>query len=520
MAKTVCSVATCLRIAENWEHAESLGHCMQMSGIKTKDPRKWNKYRRQTEEVIGRKLPSINDASCTHIDIECPTTLDLPKARKHKDFIITSLTNNSPIAKGFLETLEMFTDRVDGQLLVVPIRYYNKDKMSEIAETAWDTSVYKYALTKDLNIGQNLVISGHRMRPTVVNPLAGKQALSGTRSAVYGHPQIALESVATPKSELPKLMMTTGSLNKPVYSATNDGGKAAFNHSIAAIYVKRVGSKFFFIQLMWDGVGFHFLNEYWTPEGVENRNIGAIVHGDSHCDQEIPKVTKSKLRLIDRLKPERQVFHDLHNHSVGSHHNNLVTNMQLAEQGRLKVDDEVKMSIDYIERVGKGTKNYIVGSNHDDHLDQWANKLDPKKDPINARFYGWLLSKLGQGKSALQVCFDEWGCKEHYEFASRNKRLDMWGIDCSQHGDKGPNGSRGSAVGFAKTMLKTMIGHGHFFAIVKGCWQVPTSTDLMEYAQGYSTWMIGDGVIYTNGKRALIAHINGRTIADYVDSVF
>jgi len=516
VSKLSISLETAWRIVENWEHADSLGHAMAMSGIKNKDPRSWNRHRRSAEELTGETLPPINDKHATHKNIVCPSTLDLSKARKHKDFIVTSLTNNSPIAKCFLKSLELFAERVSGQLLVVPVKYHNKEVIKDDDYFSWDSLIYKYALLKDLNIGKNLVISAHRMRPTVVNPLAGKQALSGTRSAVYGHPQIALDSVATPKDEMPKMMMTTGSLNKGVYSATNDGGKAAFNHSIAAVYVKKVGSKFFFIQLMWDGEGFQFLNEYWTPEGVELRDIGAIVHGDIHADHEIKSITKSKLRLIDKLKPHSQVFHDLHNQSVGSHHNNLVANMQLADQGRLRVDDEVKLSIDYIERLGKGTKNYIVGANHNDHLDQWLNKYKPQNDPINARFYGWLLEKIGKGKSALQVCFDEWGCKEHYEFASRNKRLDLHGIDCSQHGDKGANGSRGSAVGFARSMLKTMIGHGHFLKIYQGCWQVPTSTDLMEYASGYSNWCIGEGLIYTNGKRALIVHINGKTIADYV----
>ena len=508
------SIETLEKISAAWDSDLTLRENMRAAGIKTKDQRNLFRYRRYAEEHSGVKLDLNSPQS--HQAINCPSTLNLAAARKHKTYVITSHTNDSPLVDGFWESLHLFCASKDAQLLVCPIRYQNKTAMNAVDDYRWDERIYPYAVTKDLTIHKHLIVSGHKLNATSVNPLSGKQALSGVKSAIYGHPQLAMQHVGTPRNELPKTMMTTGSCNKPVYSSSEVGGKAAFHHSISAVLVHCVGDRFYFTQLSWDGAGFQFLDEYWMPQGVI-KSHAEIVHGDSHCRFEIPQVTKSKLGLKDRVKPKVQVFHDLHDNHVGSHHNTLRDRVDMALAGEVSVEDEVRLSINYIERLGEGTENFIIGSNHNDHLDQWLDRFNPKHDPYNAKFHGWLASQVyGTSKSCLEACFDELGCKVSYKFACRDERLDIHGIDVSQHGDKGVNGARGSAKSFSATMLKTMIGHSHTPQIEKGCWQVGTSTNLMAYAKGYSTWMLTDGLIYPNGKRALISHIKGKTIADYL----
>lgn len=506
-----------MNLADVWPDASSLKDACAKAGSKTTDPRYMHRLRREAEELTGLTLHPHNAENSTHQEIECPSTLDLKAARKCRDFVITSLTNDSPLIKPFLYSLKKFAESRKGQLLVVPVRYRNNDAMHDTKGYQWDKEIYPYALTKDLNLGKNLVISAHRMRATTINPLSGKQALSGEKSAIYGHPQIALQNVGTPKNEQPKAMMTTGSCNRAQYSSSDAGGKANFYHTVCALYVKLVGDKFHYIQLGWDGSGFYYLNEYWTEDGlIDDECSASIAHGDSHVWYEMPEVTKSKLRVKSRLKPINQYWHDLHDHHIGSHHSTLRERVEQALNGDVSVEKEVRMSIDYLERLGKGTKNYIVGSNHNDHLDKWWQNYDPKKDPYNMVFHGWLTSKMiGTDKCALQTCFDNWGCDVDYEFISRNKRHSQNGIDMSQHGDLGVNGSRGSIVSFAKTLLKSFIFHNHSCGIDKGCWQGGTSTLSPSYANGYGTWTVTDGIVYPNGKRALIHHVNGKSIADY-----
>ena len=510
------SIETATKIAEAWKDANNIREAMKMAGLKTKDKRAMFLYRRQAEEMLGIELPSLGNT--THTEIKCPSTLDLKDAKDHDTFVITSHTNNSPIVENFLKSLENFCSAKDAQLLVVPVRYRNANAMVDVDDYLWDKRIYPYVLLNDLEFGNDLIISSHRLNATTIHPLQGKQALNGDRSVIYGHPQLSLEMVGTPNDEIPKAMMTTGSINDPQYTSSDTGGKAAFHHSLSAVVVKydKEEGVFHYTQLSWDGSAFQFFDEVWDEQGVE-KSYANIVHGDSHVYYEIPEVTQAKTRLNDRVKALKQFFHDLHDHHIGSHHATLRERIEQSLKGEVFVEEEVKLSVDYIERLGSNTENYIIGSNHHDHLDKWLDKFNPNKDPSNAKFAAWLGSIVyGTDKNCLEACFDEWGCSAHYEFVDRRKRYDEFGIDLSQHGDKGTNGARGSIAGFAKTMAKTVIGHSHTPGIKHGCYQVGCSTDRMTYSDSYSTWLLTDCLIYPNGKRALVNYIKNKSIFDYM----
>ena len=243
------------KLADIWPDCSSLRDACAKAGWSTTDPRNMLKHRRAAEELTGLTLAPHNEKNSTFWELTCPSTLDMKQARKSKDFVITSCTNDSPLVKPFLKALELFAESRNGQLLVVPVRYRNPSAMSSDAGYKWPDEIQPYALVDNLNVGRNLVISAHRLNATSVNPLSGKQALSGQKSAIYGHPQLAMELVGTPKDEMPKVMMTTGSCSKAHYSATDAGGKASFYHTLYAVYVKKVGARFHYTQIGWDGEG-------------------------------------------------------------------------------------------------------------------------------------------------------------------------------------------------------------------------------------------------------------------------
>ncbi len=506
------------KLVRIWPEAASLSDACFRAGFKTPDPRGQHRIRRQAEEFLGVELPAINGKqSSSFWDIDCPSSLDIASAKKKKDFVITSHTNDSPLVKPFLKAQELFMESKNGQLLVIPVRYRNPDAFHKEDQGSWSQEIHPFVLTDDFHVSKDLVISSHRLNATRVNPLSGNHALTGRKSVVYGHPQLAMEMVGSPKKLLPKVMMTTGSCNKARYSATNAGGTAKEYHTLSAIYIKVVRGGFHYIQLTWDGTGFCYGNEYWTEGGMQAvPEAPAIVHGDSHVYHEIAKVTNSKLRVNSLLKPFAQVWHDLHDQGIGGHHETLRERIERTLKKEIFIEDEVRLAPNYLERLGADTLNYIVGANHNDHLDIWHASFDPRKDPANAKFHGWLAGVMyGTEQSALEACFNEWGCGAHYEFLDRSAPRDIYGILIQNHGDKGTNGSRGSPKGFAKTAYPVFIGHSHTPRIEKSCWQVGTSTDEMTYAQGDSTWMLTDGIIYFNGTRALINHIRGKTIFDF-----
>jgi hypothetical protein len=84
------------------------------------------------------------------------------------------------------------------------------------------------------------------------------------------------------------------------------------------------------------------------------------------------------------------------------------------------------------------------------------------------------------------------------------------GIESGMHGDKGPNGARGSIRNLRRIGVKSITGHPHSSGEDEGCMQVGTSTPLkLEYTSGPSGWMNTDAIIYANGKRTLVNFIDG-----------
>jgi hypothetical protein len=86
------------------------------------------------------------------------------------------------------------------------------------------------------------------------------------------------------------------------------------------------------------------------------------------------------------------------------------------------------------------------------------------------------------------------------------------GIQMDLHGDKGPNGARGSIKNLRRVGCRVMIGHSHSPGFNEGAMQVGTSSRLqLEYNHGgVSGWLHTHGVVYANGKRQLITIINGK----------
>ena len=73
------------------------------------------------------------------------------------------------------------------------------------------------------------------------------------------------------------------------------------------------------------------------------------------------------------------------------------------------------------------------------------------------------------------------------------------------HGDRGPNGARGSAKNLRRIGIKSVIGHSHSPQISEGCYQVGTSSRLkLEYNEGPSGWLNTHCVIHADGKRQFV----------------
>ena len=86
----------------------------------------------------------------------------------------------------------------------------------------------------------------------------------------------------------------------------------------------------------------------------------------------------------------------------------------------------------------------------------------------------------------------------------------LGGVELAMHGDRGPNGARGSIRNLRRIGIRSIIGHTHSPGIDEGCNQTGTSTRLrLEYNHGASGWLNAHVLLNADGKRQLIVIVDG-----------
>lgn len=440
------------------------------------------------------------------------------RIKKKRKFIITSAVNDTELVMGAHGTFKKWAEENDAEYLIIPGVYKNPDLMHQgiNGNYSWPDEILPHLCNADVKIGSNIVVKGEtRIQYTAVNPLNGLNHAGGIDSEIYGHPQIAAEPVATPRGVDPKYLMTTGSISKPNYGDSLKARKAEFHHSISALVIEVEGKNYWSRQVHYDGSGAYDLDKYYTPaKTTKSKSIAGLIYGDTHIKQLTEKTEALLQQVTGALRPKHKVFHDLHDHDVGSHHkkDDVITLLKQAHKRDISIRDELMLSVKFLD---KHPGCYLVESNHHRHLNQWFNRFNPKNDQVNLDLYYELGALVNSsiskgGTDDLFRLFCEKYCKVKVNYVDSNDNFEIEGVNCSQHGDRGPNGSRGSAAAFAKTGVKTMIGHSHSWRIIKGAYQVGASVENLGYENGFSTNSIAHGVIYRNGKRAIFSIKNDK----------
>lgn len=449
--------------------------------------------------------------------------LDEDRLAKKTRYLITSALNNTEIDKGFWQTLRLAAQSLRAQLIVIPTYFMSPQMREEGAEVAyyWPKECKNYLAPNDVLIGEHLRIKGSvRISHTAINPLQGLNHAGGKKSEIFGHAQVAMNLVPMPHGKIPKLLHTTGTVSKPNYGPTWSSQKAAFHHSYCALFVETEDDSFWFTQVHYDGFGAFVYDKYFSPKGQAVRpfRTEAVVLGDLHVRFLTPETSANIDKIISTFRPLRTIYHDAHDHHLGSHHNsnNTLFNLDKNNSGEFSVRDELMMLVDYFNSTDRKSTGemILVDSNHHRHLDQWFNRFDPRKDPVNVDLYFEIgnlvrldLKKGGDG-NPLRVFLQAY-CKKELTFVGPNDNMIVRSVDLGQHGDIGPNGARGSAKVFARTGQKCIIGHGHTPCIEKGSTQVGVS-GRAPYAKGYSSWLTSHVVLAGNGKRLFVNTINDK----------
>lgn len=476
-------------------------------------------------------------------------------------YIITSHQNNTSYNKKFYASLLNLKDHLKAKLIILPTVYHTRlaeggkyrgtkievDKNTQkIKKTRvytppkWSEELNPFYQSTPIKLNENLeVCAGVNIEATAHNPLSGMERLTGVASAIFGHAQVRWQYVATPPTEFAKVMMTTGSISNRNYTKTKAGVKGAMHHKVGALVVYVENDKFWPFSIEADNTGgFYHLTHRYYPDGYDkvNEPLGLVL-GDLHCEWMDPRVQEAtwtaKNSIVKTLPVTQQVWHDVIDFNAAqSHHNknDWIYRAALEKAGKHTAEWSLKTTADVIKNLMDSsvytTEFAIVSSNHQDHVYRWINEAKRSEMHIADRMlFHSLCDQIYKevsidktnklcGRDPFQIYIETYlpgDYSKSIKWVGRNSAYKINGNDCSQHGDRGPNGTRGSAEALSASSVKNIIGHSHTPGIVFDTYQVGHSAyDKRNYNSGYSSWAHVHCLIYPNGTRTLVSIIDGR----------
>lgn len=447
-------------------------------------------------------------------------------------FILTSAQSSTKIFKPFWNNLLAYADHIGARVLVSRFRYNvsaaqaKQSKTDGVASSDdwYAAEIADYIHDERAILCDGLVWAGDmNIMPTATDPLSGMDSFTGLDSCIFPHAKIALKSIATAMDDPPKKNYTTGSVTLSNYIKRKAGQKAEFHHAYGAALVEVDDEGDFFVrQINANHNGSFFdLDKFIHKGRVGPSKIAALSAGDIHArniDPVVKAATWGKSGLVDALQPQRQFLGDVLDFESRSHHNTLFDAYRLHCEGGDSVEGEIKETFDCIASMTRPwCKTYIKKANHDEHLERWLREANFKTDLLNAPFYLEAMAAKMRAIKNKDSEFDllQWSlarCGDlDVEFVPRNKTVVVAGIDMAQHGDLGPNGSRGTVRNISKTGRKANIEHSHSAQIFDGAYQAGTSTRLdMSYLRGPSSWSHCHIITDEHGKRQIVEIKNGK----------
>lgn len=438
-----------------------------------------------------------------------------------KRYVFTTAQNNTYVHQRFLQSLLMFTEVNDAELIVSTCSYNKSGFQNSTKESEglwYDPAITEYIRNESLEITPGIIFCGELdILPTAQDPLAGFENYTKDASGIIPHVKMAMRSHPRMKGEPPRFTYTTGSITLRNYIQKRAGQKAEFHHVFGALYVEIDESGNFFVRQLVsteDGV-FNDLDWSYSPEGVNPANVTAITWGDIHTEKLDLNVFLGMMEMTTKLRPAFHFMHDITDFMIRNHHNinDPIHYANMHKKGTNDVRKSLKSCAAVIGALVAGTNSQVivVSSNHDHALTTWLKSADIKKDPENAEFYHEALYRIHKAIRE-DTPFDVFAWSIYGDtipdgvtFLEEDDSFVIHDIENGMHGHRGPNGSRGAPKQFRSIGKKVNIGHVHTAGIYDGVYVAGVSAVLdMGYNKGPSSWSHSHIVTYANGKRAII----------------
>jgi hypothetical protein len=493
---------------------------------------------KRKQAVVKAKKPTKPLKAGT-IDGVVADPVKLPSGNTIKRYIITSAQNNTNLHEGLWKNLLALRAHYNAELVVGRFTY-NKSaygpasvKPNTADESDHDSPWYDPRLeefTRDarVQLGKGLVWCGEsNIIPTAGDPLRGFEDFAGRQSCIFPHSTIAMRSVAATEGSGAKLIYATGTVTQKNYIHMRAGLVAEFHHTFGALIVEVDSLGVWKVRQLdaEDGSGTIYDLTLKVEHGkvTDGHRVEAIVFGDIHAtiiDETVLALSATVAdNMIDTLRPKHIFIHDLMEGASVNHHASRkpLERFKTSLRELTVVENELKVTAEVLQHYCRpNALTVVVNSNHDRWLDRWLDEFDPHFDDArNLEIYhdgnaSRLMQQrlFGKPLNVLEYLIRKY---THFTLPAQFLAMDESfllcdkQLECGQHGDLGPNGSRGSAKALAKVGRPSVVGHYHSAGIWNGLYAVGTSTEFrMGYNTGPSSWTHSHCIVYENGKRTII----------------
>ena len=444
-----------------------------------------------------------------------------------KKFVITTAVNGCDVHDDFYAALKKYCKTNDAQLLVL----VSSDPAANLPvyNRKWGTISAKLQndmiVLEDTRLNSNVFISTIKLSAKSIDPTTGLGRI-GQRNGtfIYASPKQRLRAVATSNKKLPHFLMTTGSVTVPnynteLYMSQRTAYIAENDHVLGAIIVEIVDDQIYhFRQIQANSKGVFFdLGKEYSANSIKTSRPEAFILGDWHSGSTDPTARRAWEEVSLLLKPKKIFLHDAFDGLSINHHeeNKHILKAKRAETGQLSLESELKgLAQDLQDMLDLTDEVIIVKSNHDVFLEHYLQKGKYVEDPHNHKLALKIASAYLDGldplKFGVSLFFQDKEKWSKVRWLSIDDDFQVEGIQCGAHGQLGSNGAKGSLQAMEAAYGNSVSGHSHTPEILRGAWQVGTSSLLkLEYNRGASSWLHSSCLVYPGGARQMINSIEG-----------
>lgn len=435
-------------------------------------------------------------------------------------YVLSAAQNNTLPDMAALGAILKFCE-VNGASLLLGRLTYNKAGFQQpgVEQETWYAPELEPYLVKGeiIDLGGKYFLADANVIPTATWPTSNMDGNSPAGVDVFiPATKMELRVSAAGKHDKTKIVASTGCLTQRNYILRKTGAKAAASHCIGALYVDTFNNIVRHLEIMPDCDGFFDYGGWYSADGyrsLETGDVAAFQPGDIHAEKVEQVNLESVKDHILWLQPENVIVHDLLDFSSRNHHNIKDPFFLLEQYNRNNtVEQDLQAMANVLDIIADNNGvTHVIESNHDLAIDTWLKNTDWRGDPINAVTYlecATAKAKGGSSFNTLQWAYEYIGqgsYPDSIRFHQTDDPLSIAGVDMSNHGHNGINGSRGSPKQFAALGRPMNTGHTHSPSIYGRVYTAGVTAALeMGYNKGASSWAIAHVVTYSNGQRQII----------------